>query len=222
MPTVHDPPSIKTLAELLERLGGISPDRIRFQPAPGTATERDVVEVERREKLLCELVDGVLVEKTLGYRESVLAAALVALLRAFVQPRNLGLVSGEAGMSRLFPGLVRIPDVAFASWQRIPGGIVPHEPIPDLVPDLAVEVLSEGNTTREIERKRGEYFQAGVRLVWIVDPETRTVAVYTSADHVRTLTASETLDGGEVLPGFTLSLKDLFAELDARAPPASR
>ncbi len=122
MSIVQEPPSIKTLADLLQRLGGIPLDRVRFQPAPGTATERDVVEVERREKRLCELVDGVLVEKTLGYRESVVAVAIATFLKSFVRPRNLGLVSGEAGMSRLFPGLVRIPDVAFASWRRVPGG----------------------------------------------------------------------------------------------------
>jgi len=218
MSIVQVPHSIKTLADLLERLGGIAPERVQFQPAPGTATEQDVVEVERREKLLCELVDGVLVEKTLGYRESVLAVAIATLLKNFVGHRNLGLVSGEAGMSLLFPGLVRIPDVAFASWERVPGGKMPSDPIPDLVPDLAIEVLSQGNTKREMARKCEEYFKAGVQLLWIVDPDARRVEVYTAPGSVRTLAEPESLDGGDVLPGFVLPLRDIFAELDKTAP----
>ncbi len=69
-----------------------------------------------------------------------------------------------------------------------------------------------------MERKRGEYFTAGVRLLWIVDPGARTVAVYTGPDRVRTRTEIDALDGGDVLPGFALPLRDLFAELDAKAP----
>lgn len=79
--------------------------------------------------------------------------------------RNLGLVTGEAGMMRLAPGLVRITDVPFISWERFPGRRVPTEPIPDLAPDLAVDVLSERNTEGEMSRKRREYFDAGVRLM---------------------------------------------------------
>lgn len=217
MSSIGNPPSIKTLADMLRRLGGIPLDRVRFQPAPGTATERDVAEVERVERRLCELVDGVLVEKTMGCRESVLAMTIGRLLGNFVAPRKLGLVSGEAGMARLFPGLVRIPDVAFASWQRLPGGSVPRDPVPDLVPDLVVEVLSQGNTELEMERKRGEYFGAGVRLLWVVDPDARTATVYSGPDRVETLTESDTLDGGDVLEGFRLPLREVFAEMDRAA-----
>ena len=116
-------------------------------------------------------------------------------------------------MMRLFPGLVRIPDVAFVSCGRLPGGRRPKEPIPSLVPDLAVEVLSESNTVREMDRKRGEYFQAGVRLLWIVDPLARTVRVYISPDDVVALEESGTLTGVAVLPGFAIDIKLLFAEL---------
>ena len=107
--------TIETLADLLEQLGGIVPERVRFRPPPGTATEQDVLEVEAHEDRLCELVDGVLVEKAMGWRESLLASVLITLLSNFVRPRNLGLVTGEAGMVRLASGLVRIPDVAFIS-----------------------------------------------------------------------------------------------------------
>ena len=82
----------------------------------------------------------------MAYRESLFALLVAKILLDFVEPRNLGLVSGADGTMKLFGGLVRIPDVAFASWGRIPGRVVPKEPIPDLTPDLVVEVLSESNT----------------------------------------------------------------------------
>jgi Uma2 family endonuclease len=87
-----------------------------------------------------------------------------------------------------------------------------------LAPSIAVEVLSESNTRGEMERKRREYFKAGVEVVWIVDPESRTVDVYTTLQEFITLTEKDKLDGGAVLPGFTLSLRDLFSELDLAAP----
>ena len=140
---------IETLADLMERLGGVPPHRIRFRPSPGTAVEQDVLDAGNK-GLMCELVDGVLVEKAMGYSESTLAVFLIEMLNAFVRTRNLGLVSGPDGTIRLFPGLVRIPDVAFASWDRLPGGRRPDAPIPDVSPDLAVEVLSRSNTDAEM------------------------------------------------------------------------
>jgi len=206
--------SIETMADVLERLGGVPLDRIRFHPAPGTATERDVLEAEQRDNRLCELVDGVLVEKVMGYREAILAGALVRMLANFVVPRNLGHVAGADGMVRLFPGLVRIPDAAFASWDCFPDGRLPDDPIPDLAPDLVVEVLSRSNTPREMRRKLREYFAAGVRLVWMVDLEQRSVTVHTTIEDGVTFDAGSSLDGGAVLPGFVLPLRDLFSELD--------
>jgi len=117
-------------------------------------------------------------------------------------------------MMRLVSGLVRIPDLAFISWDRLPHRRMPTVPIPALAPDLAIEVLSAGNTPDEMARKRQDYFTAAVRLVWIVDPVARTVAVYTSPESVTVLATTAILNGGEVLPGFTLPLQDLFAELD--------
>ena len=104
--------------ELLQALGGIAPSRVRMRPLPGTATEADLIAVNGRKKGICELVDGVLVEKGMSYIESMLAGAILAILRSFVIPQNLGIITGEAGMMRLFPGLVRIPDVAFVSRER--------------------------------------------------------------------------------------------------------
>ncbi|HEX5104382.1 MAG TPA: Uma2 family endonuclease [Pirellulaceae bacterium] len=216
-------PQPPTMEDVLERLGGVSPSRIRFQPLPGEATVQDVVEIESRENRLFELVDGVLVEKVMGLRESILAAALAELLRRFVVPRNLGVVSGPDGMLQLFPGLVRMPDVAYVSWQRIPGGEIPAEPAPLLAPDLAVEILSRSNTPAEMSRKLGEYFEAGVSQVWFVDLDSRTITVYRSPDSADVHSVPAVIDGGSLLPGFSLPLAELFAELDRRgnSPPGT-
>jgi Uma2 family endonuclease len=183
------------------------------------ATEQDVLGLHgSAERRLCELVEGVLVEKPMGFRESLLAAALIRALGNFIEPRRLGLVSGPDGFMRLSAGLVRIPDVSFVAWEHVPGGIIPTEPIPDLVPDLAVEVLSPSNTRAEMARKREEYFAAGTRLLWLVDPDARTVEVFTPTGPSVLLGSAETLGGGDILPGFGLPLHELFGTLDSQAP----
>lgn len=98
-----------------------------------------------------------------------------------------------------------------------PGGVVPDQPMLRLAPALAVEVLSPGNTREEMDRKLQDYFAAGVRLVWNVDPEARAVTVYTAPDRSCVLAEDQTLDGGDVLPGFTLPLRKLFARLGPSA-----
>jgi Uma2 family endonuclease len=209
----------ETLADLVERLGGVPLWRIRLQPPPGTATEEDVLIAEQRYDRLFELVDGTLVEKGMGFTESLLAVYLIVVLDGFVRPRNLGLVTAPDGTIRLAPRLVRIPDVAFTSWDRMPERRRPTAPIPHLAPDLAVEVLSASNTPGEMARKMHDYFGAGVRLAWIIDPVGRTVRVYTAADQFTILHDADTLDGGAVLPEFTLPLRELFAELDRQGGP---
>ena len=204
-------PSVRTVGELLRRLGDLPADRVRFTPVPGTATVEDLLRAENNG---CELVEGTLVEKGMGLRESLLAAYLSALLGPVVRGQNLGILSGPDGTYELIAGLVRLPDLAFVSWNRLPGRRLPDEPVPNVVPDLAAEVLSASNTLGEMARKRSEYFKAGVRLVWEIDPRARTVRVYTSETIYTDLSATDTLDGGTVLPGFTLPLVDLFAELD--------
>ena len=206
---IDAPPRYRTVADLLHELGDIPADRVRLRPAPGTATERDVIEIEAREKRLCELIDGVLVEKTVGFDESLVAAALSRHLGNFVEAGNLGLVAGSDGMIRLLPDQVRIPDVGYFSRQSLPKKRS-REPIPAIIPDLAVEILSKGNSKGEMDRKLREYFQAGVRLVWLIDPRTRTARVFTSPKEMRRLKEDESLDGGDVLPGFVLPLCRLF------------
>jgi Uma2 family endonuclease len=199
--------AIATMANLLESLGGIPLERIHMRPPPGTATEDDVLAIHSREKRLCELVEGVLVEKPMGFDESRLAFELIFALGEFLRRHDLGAAAGEAGMMRLAPGLVRIPDVSFVRWEHLPEQ---YGLIPPIAPDLAIEILSESNTPKEMERKLQEYFAAGTQLVWYFDPRARTVTVYTRDGQVRVMDDSQTLDGGEVLPGLVITLRDLF------------
>lgn len=202
--------SFTHLNDLLARFADYPPERVRLRPAPGTATKQDVLDIDRTEGKLCELIDGVLVEKAVGFKESFLASWLGRRMGNFAEQHNLGIVLGADGTVELFPDQVRIPDVAFYSWDRLPGRQIPDEPIPELHPDLAVEVLSKTNTRGEMFAKRKDYFFAGVRLVWFVDRRARTVEVYTGVHQVTTLTDAHTLTGGDVLPGFALPVADLF------------
>ncbi len=197
MPSVY---TAITVSDLLSQLGDIPASRVRLHPAPGTATEADAVSVHDREQRLCELVDGVLVVKTVRYCESYIAATLIRLLGNFVVDRDLGIIAGADGIIQLAPGLVRIPDVSFVSWEKLPGRRLSRQPIPNLVPDLVVEVLSESNTPREMARKLDEYFSHGSQLVWLVDPETETITVYTARHQSVVLDTSAVLDGDVVLP----------------------
>jgi Uma2 family endonuclease len=211
--------NLETLGDLLLQLGCISPHRVRLHPAPGEGTEQDVIDIHDRTKRLYELVDGVLVEKVMGFPESVLACHLIKVLGTFIDQHHLGVVAGEAGMMRLMPRLVRIPDISFIGWDRLPDREVPDKSVPHLVPDLAVEVLSEGNTAKEMKRKLRDYFRAGVKLVWFVDAASRTVQVFTASDQSVVLTEAGTLDGGDVLPGLALPVKEVFAGVPHEAGP---
>jgi Uma2 family endonuclease len=206
-----------TIDELLENLGGISPKRVLLKPWPGTATIKDVIRhVDGPKKRLVELVDGTLVEKPMGYAESMVATELSRLIgNHLVEIGRPGVLTGEAGTIRVLEKFVRIPDIAYVSWDRLPNRRVPVAKVPEVVPNLCVEVLSESNTPAEMGRKLKEYFVAGVDLVWFVDPDTRTLKVFTSPDESKTLTAKDTLTGGAVLPGFAVPVAELFAGLPA-------
>jgi Uma2 family endonuclease len=205
--------TFETMADVLERLGGIAPKRVRMQPQPGKATERDLLRALKKGDRLFELVDGTLVEKVMGWMEACLALRVGRFIGNYAAEKDLGEVAGADAATRLMPGLVRIPDCSFVSWERLPGRALPDDPIPGLVPDLAVEVLREGNTPGEIRRKLKEYFLAGVPLVWLVDPRQRTVQVFTAPDQGQTVTEDQVLGGGAVLPGLRLPLRDVFARV---------
>ena len=213
----------ETIDELLESLGGVSASRVRLKPAPGTATVRHVTRLLDLQKRKFELVDGTLVEKVMGQREAFVAIEIAFMLKEWNrQAGNLGMILGPDGPFHLVEKLVRIPDVSFTSWDRLPGRKVPDEPVPDLSPDLAVEVLSEGNTPREMERKLKEYFLSEVSVVWFVNLKKRTVRVFTSPDNVTELTDRDMLNGGDVLPGFVVPVASLFADLSGPPHPPAK
>jgi Uma2 family endonuclease len=209
--TIEPVAEVDTFADLLHNLGDIPPHRVLWRSFP--ATEEDVVRLADGEpKRLCELVDGVLVEKAMGYREALFAATLITYLGPFVREHKLGTVAGADALMRLFPGIVRIPDVAVTLWENLPAPDAHLKPVAQFHPDLAVEVISDSNTRAEIARKLREYFRSGSKLVWVFDPKKDTTEVYTSPESVTRLSPTDTLTGDPVLPGFRLSLAELFAD----------
>ena len=211
MPYLGDPSLVWTADQLAAALGPMPLSRIVFDPVPGTATIDDVVRLEAEQNMLCELVDATLVRKTMGYYESILATKLASLLSQFAADQNLGVVAGEAGMLRILPDQVRIPDVSFVSWERLKSTLPARDAAPSVAPDLAVEIISPGNTREEMDRKLRDYFAAGVRLVWYVYPQTKEVHVFTALDKQTVLGEQDQLTGGEVLPGLTVDLASYFA-----------
>jgi Uma2 family endonuclease len=205
------------VGELLERLGGIPAERICLNPPPGTATKRDLLRKHGRPRKLYELVENTLVEKPMGRPESYIAAELGRLLGNFVVEHDLGFCTGADDLIELMPKLVRGPDVCFVAWSKRPDKTVDTDAISKSVPDLVIEVLSPRNTRGEMARKRKDYFFAGVRLVWQIDPRTRTAEAYTAPDEKTAIPAGGALDGGDVLPGFRLPLTKLFEKFPAPA-----
>ena len=204
----------ESFADLHRRLGGVPLERIRLKPAPGTATEDDLLSLHGR---LCELIDGVLVEKPVGDRESLLAYYLGRRMGDIVDPNDLGVLLGADGYFRLGGKQLRAPDASFTPWSSFPQeGEIPEEAYWSVAPALAVEVLSPDNTVAEMDRKIGEFFAEGTKLFWVIDPESKTAKVYTSPKRFRELDESGALDGGKVLPGFKLPLADLFAATKRR------
>ncbi len=211
-PTATEP---DTVADLLHDLGGIPPERVLWTPRPGTATEADLLRcIDREPKRLVELIDGTLVQKPMGKREAMLGGWLATLLNNFIVPRRLGYVAGADGPIRMTTRRVRMPDEWYVARASLPDGADDDDAIADYPPDVAVEVVSKGNTKREIEQKRREYFAVGCKLVWVVDRKVRTVTASTDPDTAVTLGVGDTLTGGDVLPGFAVPVADIFGHLD--------
>ncbi len=209
----------ETLADVLHRIGDVPLDRVLAHPAPGEATPADVLRLcDGEPKRLCELVDGVLVEKVMGQHESRIAVELSALIWTYLKTHDLGILTGADGPYSLEEEQIRFPDVAFISWDSIPPDADPTEPMPDWTISLAVEAISPGNTRGEMKRKLKDYFAAGVELVWYLYPIERVVRVYTSEEDCQTLTDADELDGGDVLPEFRVSVRELFDAGQLRRP----
>ena len=151
----------------------------------------------------------------MGWQEAELAIIIARILGNFVSANRLGKVFGPDGMFRIEPEQIRIPDVAFVSKQRFAGRTLQPGAFWELGCDLAVEIISPSNTRREMERKLGDYFAAGVTTVWFVYLNPREVVVYSSPHHSATLRGDDVLDGGAILPGFSVPVSQIFAELEA-------
>jgi Uma2 family endonuclease len=161
----------------------------------------------------CELVDGELVMSPANLEHEYIGARLTERLSQHVRKNGLGFVFTSSAGFVLGQNL-RSPDVSFVSKERLGGAKRPPKKFGNFAPDLAVEILSPSDSLRRLGDKLGEYFESGTRLIWVIDPDAGTVTVYRSLTHVRVLTVSDNLDGGEVIPGFQMSVKELFDNVE--------
>jgi Uma2 family endonuclease len=159
-----------------------------------------------------ELIEGSLIEMTPSSAiPSIVAAAILSFISAFVREHDLGFVAGADGGFRLSAKTVLSPDVAFVAKGRL-------TELPDrfflLAPDLAVEVVSPTDSIKAVQRKAARYLAYGTRLVWIVYTKEKIVDVCRPSQEgdmsVQEVGIEGTLDGGDVLPGFTLPVSDIF------------
>lgn len=161
-----------------------------------------------------ELINGEMVEVSPTAEESsAISATIVGMLWSFVHARRLGRLYTAEGGVVLFPdrATVRAPEVAFVRADRVPHGEA-RKRFARLAPDLVVEVLSPTDRTTEVIAKIEMYREAGVPLIWLVDPEVQTVTVIAAGTPTMVLRATDTLDGGDILPGFSVSVADIFAD----------
>ena len=160
-----------------------------------------------------ELIDGEPVEMTPSADESSsVGATILGLLWSHVHAGRLGRLYGADGGFVLFPDrpTVRVPDAAFVRAERAPQGQA-RRSFPRLAPDLVVEVLSPSDRVSEVVAKLEMYLEAGVPLIWLVDPEKMTITVIASGKSTKVLRSGDTLDGGDVLPDFTVPVAEIFA-----------
>jgi Uma2 family endonuclease len=147
-----------------------------------------------------------------GFRHGIVQVNVATLLKVFAKQHKLGRITVESGVvTERDEDTVRGPDVAYWSYERLPADQVP-EGYPNVAPDLCVEVLSPSNTEQRTTKKVGEYFACGARMVWVIDPEERTVTIYRKPGDGRVLWEDATIAGEDVLPGFSCPLNEFFQE----------
>jgi Uma2 family endonuclease len=162
---------------------------------------------------LYEVVNGERREvPRMGVLAGLIATILSSYLTVFARQHRRGMVFGEVLFNLGAGRSQRRPDIAFVSRERIPQdfNLAEDPPVLNIVPNLAIEVISPSNTAEEVFAKIREYFEAGVELVWVIYPRQRSLCVHKSQEVSRTLSATDELDGGTVLPGFRLPLLELF------------
>lgn len=148
-----------------------------------------------------------------GSPHGLVVARVAQLLSNHVMERRLGAVLTDAGFELLqLPRTVRAPDIAFVRADRLPARGISRGFL-RMAPDLDVEVVSPSETRKELEEKLSDYRASGVPVVWVIDPEERTVRVIAGARTVQLLVKHETLDGGSVVPGFSCGVAELFVGL---------
>lgn len=176
-------------------------------------TPEDLLEITDR--LMPELVDGELLEREpMGQRADEVGSRIIYYLTGYSLTLLSGVVNGAHGSIQVFPddpNKVRIPDVAFTRRDRMPGGEA-FEGHSRVVPDLAVEVVSPNDKLGEFEAKMKDYQSAAIPLIWVVNPELRTVRVYTPTGAGPLLHDGDTLRGGDILPGFECPVSAIFAD----------
>jgi Uma2 family endonuclease len=180
---------------------------------PAEATPEQLLEMEDGHRF--ELIDGKLVERHMGARSSKAALNLLFLLAQHIVPKNLGDLFGADCGYQIFPEepkRVRYPDGSFVAKGRLPEDRAPggHVRIP---PDIAIEAVSPNDTAEEIETKRIAFLRAGVRLLWVIYPENRTLHVCRQGGAGTALTEGDELSGEDVLPGFVCKVADIFKRL---------
>jgi Uma2 family endonuclease len=160
-----------TLVELANRFGDIPATRICLSPAPGQATEQDALDLHEREHRLFELVDGTLIEKSMGNFESLVAGQIHGALFVYLKSKPIGYPVPADLQIKPRGANIRIPDVAFISKALARRTGFPKVKIATLSPTIAVEVISESNSEKEMAEKLQEYFAGGSEEVWYVYPE---------------------------------------------------
>ena len=161
---------------------------------------------------LFDLVDGHLVERHMGAESSWIALQVTRYLCNYVATSQRGLVLGADCGYQIFPddaNRVRFPDGSFIRSGRLPHDAPPRGHV-RIVPDLVIEVVSPNDLAWEVELKVTEYLQAGVPLLWVFYPDTRTVWVYRASGEIARLSGGETLSGEDVLPDFTCPVAEVF------------
>jgi Uma2 family endonuclease len=159
-----------------------------------------------------EFVHGTAVEKPVDAESDGVGADLISFLSPYCRANKLGKVFGSQTGYRCFPhdrSLLRLPDVSFVAQGRLEGGRPPRGYF-EIRPDLAVEVVSPNDRFSDVEEKVQDYLKAGVRLVWVIDPDNRVVFVRRPGGGVSIVDRTGTLSGEDVVPGFTLAVTDLF------------
>jgi Uma2 family endonuclease len=189
-----------------------------MEPAPQLLTAEDLARMPDYE--LYELDRGRLVPLMLAGRpHGELTVRLTVRIHTFVETHDLGVVySNDTGfIVERNPDTVRGPDIAFVGWDKYePSDESDTLPWGKQGPDLAVEVKSPSNTAAELNRKAEQYLNGGTRLVWLVNGQKKEVVVHAADRSVKVLRPGDVLDGEDVLPGFQLSLDELFRK---RYPP---